>query len=58
MLWVQVNASNFCIETALVNASDPYSDVFCPTWAGGKGKTDTRPGNTATIGCHAIPHCK
>ena len=35
MLWVQVtqqvtqqvNASNFCVEPALTNASDPYSGV-------------------------------
>lgn len=39
-LWVQVNASNFCIETQLINASDPLSDVFCPTWAGGKVRHD------------------
>lgn len=41
-LWVQVNASNFCVETAQVNASDPHSDVYCPTWAGGVGPADAR----------------
>lgn len=58
MLWVQVNASNFCVEPQLVNASDPFSRVYCPTWAGGKGEVDSRPGNTKTLGCHAIPRCK
>eukprot|EP01052_Picozoa_sp_SAG31_P017616 SAG31_NODE_1213_length_9359_cov_4.298164_11_plen_348_part_00 len=58
-LWVQVNASNFCIESQLINASDQFSDVYCPTWAGGKGMHETRPGNTKTIGCgsNACPSC-
>ena len=54
----KVNASNFCVETQLINASDQFSDVYCPTWAGGEGTRETRPGNTRTIGCHANPHCK
>ena len=58
MLWVQVNASNFCAEPQLVNASDPFSGVCCPTWAGGKGEVDTRPGDTNVLGCRATPRCK
>lgn len=53
-----MNASNFCIETQKINASDQFSDVYCPVWAGGKGKSETRPGNTGDIACHANPHCK
>jgi hypothetical protein len=38
-LWVQTKAAAFCLETVSVNQSDPTSNVYCPTWAGGEGDT-------------------
>lgn len=37
-LYVQTKASAFCLETVKVNQSDPASNVYCPTWAGGEGE--------------------
>eukprot|EP01052_Picozoa_sp_SAG31_P009134 SAG31_NODE_474_length_15176_cov_7.362340_12_plen_385_part_00 len=42
-LYVQTKSSSFCVETMHVNESDPTSDVYCPTWSGGMGKSDTQP---------------
>ena len=53
MLWVQVNASNFCVEPLHVNSSDSKSDFFCPTWAGGKGLVDTRNQTAGRFHSHA-----
>jgi hypothetical protein len=42
-LYVQTEASSFCIETLHTNESDSSSPVYCPTWAGGVGQSSTRP---------------
>jgi hypothetical protein len=55
MLWVQVNASNFCVEPLHVNASDPNSNFYCPTWAGGQGLTDQRNQSGGRFHNHTCP---
>lgn len=42
-LYVQTKASAFCVETVRVNQSDPKSNVYCPTWAGGEGEHVQQP---------------
>ena len=42
-LYVQTERDSFCVETLPVNKTDPQSDVYCPTWAGGAGEGVTQP---------------
>ena len=42
-LYVQTKASSFCLEVQPLDPSNASSPVYCPTWAGGVGKSDTRP---------------
>ena len=42
-LYVQTVASSFCLESVPVNKSDPDSEIYCPTWAGGDGSTTLKP---------------
>ena len=42
-LYVQTIASSFCVETLSIDDRNASSPVYCPTWAGGAGKSVTQP---------------
>ena len=42
-LYVQTKAASFCVEPQRTDPTNASSPVYCPTWAGGVGKSVTRP---------------